>query len=492
MPAEQPDNSHSADPTALSPGQKRLLLLLLIAAFTLRLVASVRDGLWLDEIWSLNMAMAVEHWWEVFTKINSTNSHIANTIWLHLLGFQEYWGWYRLPAVLSGFGVIALIAGHPVFGPSRQRLLAVFLMTVSFPLVHFASEARGYAPAMFCGVFGYFCLRQYWDKKSLKYLLGLHAAIILGLLWHLTFVFIYAALAAWILWRIVRETSANTERGLQLIKLLLPNSLFAAGLYFGYMRKLVNEGGSEITLKQMLFEVFGMALGGPAIGWPALLSVVIVLSVIVAGVIRQFRQGSDEWIFRLVVLLLAPVLLTLVQNSGAVYYRFFVICFPFFYLLLAEQIDLAWRSSSLKRTLATLLLVAITCVQTGRTAHFLKYGRGDYLHAVLFMAANSSSEQLHLGSDHDFRNKMILFYYQFFLPKEKPLVYHDWNTWPKDGVDWVIGHLHEPKPQFIRDGFVYRWEKTYRHFGGDAGTTWHLYRKIGPANVTPPTAGPQP
>ncbi|HEY1169868.1 MAG TPA: hypothetical protein VGH19_00745 [Verrucomicrobiae bacterium] len=486
MQVEPPVESPSADD--LSRSQKKFLLLLVLAAFAVRAIASIRDGFWQDEIWSLGLALGVQNWWEIFTRVTSTNSHLANTLWLHLLGFQENWGWYRLPAVLSGSAAVALVAGHPVFGAPRPRLLAAFLIATSFPLIHFSSEARGYAPAIFCALLAYFSLQQYWKKKSAPYLLLLHLSIIMGLLWHLTFVFIQGALTVWILWRTAREPGTHQQRLQKLPKFLLPHLVFAAALYLGYIRHTVNEGGSTVTVLGVFLEVFGMVLGGPYIGWPALFSVLVVLGVIFWNITRHYRQGSDEWLFRLMVLLVIPSLLSVIQNNGTIYYRFFVICFPFFYIVLAEQIDLAWRSSSAKRIIATVALIAITCVQTARTEHFLKYGRGNYLDAVFYMATTSSKAELHVGSDHDFRNNMILSYYRYFLPKEITLVYHEWKNWPPGGVDWVIGHVQEAKPHFIRDGILYRWDKSYETFGGDAGATWHLYRKIGPANTAAKTS----
>ncbi|HEY1169869.1 MAG TPA: glycosyltransferase family 39 protein [Verrucomicrobiae bacterium] len=457
---------------------------LVLLSFLVRVIISVRDSLCLDEIWSLNFALAVDHWWEAFTKIRSVNSHAANTAWMHLVGLQEYWGWYRLPAVLCGTAAVALVACHRIFGSQRQRLLGAFLMAASYPFVHYSAEARGYTPAALCALLAYLCLKLYWEKKSLVRLAGFHLSIIIGLTWHLSFIFIIAAFGFWIVWRNFNSIKGTGPRLRESAALLLPFGMFTAVFYLIFIRHLTNEGGKTTIVWDGICNVFGNALGGPDHGPLALFSVLIVLSLIFCNGYKLWRQRSPEWVFRTCALLLMPAIIVASQNTDYIYYRYFLVCFPFLYLLIAEEIMAAWHRTSWQRITATVFLILITTFHVGRTANLMRYGRGDGVGAVLSMASQTKRTQLDIGSDHDFRIKMMLFYYGYFVPKELPVVYHDWNHWPKDGVEWVIAHHSETRSHFTRNGIVYRLDATYPFFGGDAGMKWDVYRNIGPASST--------
>lgn len=56
---------------------------------------------------------------------------------------------------------------------------------------------------------------------------------------------------------------------------------------------------------------------------------------------------------------------------------------------------------------------------------FLKNGRGHYLDAVMYLAEHTKDKIITVGSDHDFRNEMVLSFYAKYLPSGKEIVYQN-------------------------------------------------------------------
>src|SRR5205085_12217207 len=78
----------------------------------------------------------------------SDNNHPLNTIWLYLVGERRHWEVYRIPAMLSGTVAVAVIAMLLRRDGKAASIIGAVLAGSSYFLVHYGSEARGYAPAM--------------------------------------------------------------------------------------------------------------------------------------------------------------------------------------------------------------------------------------------------------------------------------------------------------------------------------------------------------
>jgi hypothetical protein len=84
-----------------------------------------------------------------------------------------------------------------------------------------------------------------------------------------------------------------------------------------------------------------------------------------------------------------------------------------------------------------------------------------------------------VGSDNDFRNKMLLLFYSRFLEGGKKLRYIDQQFWESDPPDWLILHsLDEtasPEPWVsAAGGRTYRLTRS-EGFSGNSGMSWFLY-----------------
>jgi hypothetical protein len=99
------------------------------------------------------------------------------------------------------------------------------------------------------------------------------------------------------------------------------------------------------------------------------------------------------------------------------------------------------------------------------------------------MEKDSSNATITVGSDNDFRNKMVIAFYSRFLSKQRPLRYLDQTLWTSEPPEWIILHsLDEsamPEPWIsTAEGRIYRLTKPERFFG-NSGFSWFLYHADG-------------
>ena len=78
-----------------------------------------------------------------------------------------------------------------------------------------------------------------------------------------------------------------------------------------------------------------LLLGLQRLPFGRVLAGALFLLVILIGTYRLRREKDDSWAFYPVVLIVAPAVIVLLTRPEYFYVRYLVICFPFFYLLLA-------------------------------------------------------------------------------------------------------------------------------------------------------------
>ena len=127
------------------------------------------------------------------------------------------------------------------------------------------------------------------------------------------------------------------------------------------------------------------------------------------------------------------------------------------------------------------LLALFVLAQAQRIAPLMRWGRGDYSAAVEYILSNSSTKVVGIGSDHDFRNKVLLAFYTKFLPEPNRLFYIHQPQWQKSTPDWIITHnldmsYRPPKQLAIPDVGKYRLVRIFRS-AGISGWHWFLFRQ---------------
>ena len=169
--------------------------------------------------------------------------------------------------------------------------------------------------------------------------------------------------------------------------------------------------------------------------------------------------------------------------------RWFVLPVAFAYLAAA-----AWMATALdaadgrRRAIALVAVAAFAAGNAYRLALLARDGRGDYRAAVRYLAEHEPSAEIRIGSDHDFRNRLLLRYYGGELPEGRTLVYvpqlRKLASWPP----WVLAHRYGARPDApgeLRDPEGHRYEAVAAWRSSDlSGFRWTLYRRAESAAMT--------
>ena len=242
-----------------------VLLLVGVVALGVRFY-SARGDLWLDEIWSVEIARGCRSIADVFAQ-RVDNNHLLNTLWVLLVGPDAPGLLLRAPAVLLGTGGAvcgALLAR--AYGRG-EMIAAGVLLAVSYPLVLYGSEARGYGPAIGSALVAAWCAGRYFDATAsrgrLAWGIGYAGACVAGLLAHATFLPTMAALLAYSIALSVGTPRERFGRVLLLTAVPAAAALLLAG---GFYANLEIGGGDVLPLRDVLQQTAVLLIGGPTVG----------------------------------------------------------------------------------------------------------------------------------------------------------------------------------------------------------------------------------
>lgn len=454
------------------PGNSGILAAQVVGS--LLIAAAARGDLWFDEIWSIVLVREAREMLDVFG-IRHDNNHVLSSLYLWLLGTTAPPYVYRLLAVACGVGSLFVIARIARRWGRAEALASVILAGTSYPLLLYFSEARGYAPAMFLALVAYALVQD--DARPAPARVVLFWVVsILGVLAHLTFVFVTAALL------VIRRPRFVALHSVPL--------LFIGIFYFTFVRGMTFNARLDYRMVDIAAQVASLLIGTPE-DWPSFVNVVAGVVIILGGATALRRAGDSQWLFYPALMLVAPLAGVLIMRPDFLYARYFVVTFPFFYLLLAWLICRCGRALHL-RWAAGALIVVLVAAQSGRVWSLLAVGRGQYSRALADMSAATGARRLVLASDNDFRTAMILTFYAPRLRHQGGVVFvarKDWRTIPPE---WFIAQTQDfakrPKPLGrLAGGAMYVLVEEYP-YSGISGWRWFLYRKAGPALDRAPTA----
>lgn len=469
--------------------QSRLAAAVLLLLSSGLMMAAARGDLWLDEIWSLTYAQAVRSPADVFLKLHVDNNHPLNTLFLYLLGRQDSLYPYRLLAVLSGIGSVLLLGAiaRKEWG-TPEALSVLALAGASYPLLLYFSEARGYAPAIFFGLASYAVLRHdppswHWGKVVLFY-----TTSVLGMLSHASFVLLTAA---FVLQSLVQEVRSGTPRSRaagRLIALHAPPILFFTGWYVYFLRDMVIGGGPVYGTWTVIGRASALLLGLPDQPVQRGLATVLVFVLIVLGTVSLRRQGDAQWAFFPAALVVAPAVMLLLTRPTHLYFRYFLIGFPFFLLLLSYLTCEAYRRlPGPWRWLPAAGIAVLLLGQAPRDYLLLKLQRGSYSAALETIVKASPEGIILLGSNDDFGNPLVVNFYASRVAGGGRIRYVQKPAWVKASPDWILTYSQElsfepPKEMVMRGGKErrligdYRLVREYR-YSGISGWSWFLFRR---------------
>ena len=334
----------------------------LVLAAVLRLAAA-RNDLWLDEIWSLDLAARVHRPIEVFTGLHHDNNHYLNTLWLWAVGPDRDALVYRLVALITGTATVAMAGRIGARRGAAAALSAMLLFAVSYVMVVYSSEVRGYAAAGFFALVGFDSLERFFARRRWTAAAAFSASAVLGLLSQPIFIsFLAAALVGSIAWLAARwlgcggdlqiaptgvdagqqpsDAAPSAPIPLRSVLLLavshaVPWLAFAL-LYFVDIGQVVIGGG---TASQSLMFSYASALawtfGAQFVGVPPMVGIVLTIVLCGAALWCQGRESPAGAVFFACAVIVFPLGLAIVRGSNVVYPRYFFLSIEFLLLLLS-------------------------------------------------------------------------------------------------------------------------------------------------------------
>jgi hypothetical protein len=253
--------------------------------------------LWLDEVLTM-VEFARSPLAEIVTSFPNQNQHMLYSALAHgsLVLFGESAWALRLPAVLFSVGAIwaLFLLGRRVIGQG-PALLACALMTLSYHHIWFAQNARGYSALLFFATLGTWLWLEALDRTAWRWWIWYAVVCSLGVLAHLTMVFVIAAQAViWIAflaghgqperrngWKPAGAWLLGATMTLQMLALSLPQ----------FLREALHESSMNSEWTNPLWAV-REALRSLQIGFFGSVIVAGGAAFMLLGVIRMFHRDS--------------------------------------------------------------------------------------------------------------------------------------------------------------------------------------------------------
>jgi hypothetical protein len=457
----------------------RLPILILIAVGTVARCWGSLDQLWLDEVWTLHLVHGVRSPIELLTRVTHDNNHILNSLYIWLVGVSAPSVILRLPTVALSVGSLLLVQRLTRERPAGERVVGTALIALSFPLIVYGSEARGYAGATFFALAAVVLLDRVHGQGSLGALALFWGMIVLGGLSHPTFLLIVPGLAVTALWSATRGRSWRAG-ACEMTRVVAVPLLVLTGLYWPrILHQMVGGVGglTEFTALRAFREWLAILVGAPRTGpwaWPLALLILMILGIEIS---LERREGEREWLFRSSLIAVPLAVVTMVRPSF-LFLRYFLVTVPFLLLVLARLLQRLFQRAP---TLAAILVLAVLAGNARDTARFLEIGRGHYAEVVAYIGRHSVA-QTSVSSDQDSRTIMLLGYYLPRVRLRQRVDYYPLMEIPAGGTDWLITHTfdRDPTPPLIehRGSWAYRLVYHAPYFGELSGSHWFLYQKV--------------
>ncbi len=464
--------------------------LLLVGAALI--VAAGRGTLWFDELLSLQWARSAQHPWHILELYRHDNNHPLNTLWLLLAGEDRHPWVYRALSMLSGFVVLVLVWLAARRLSEKFAWVPLLLAVTSFPLVLYASEARGYAPVLACLLGAWLVVSTKTDCSAVWHVPVFWLLCLGAMFAHGTSLVILAALGVYFLVdRRARGGGWLRIFGGAALWFGLP--LVAAALYwFFFLRLMIIAGGPEYTLPHVLAHFFGYSFGIPGAGsgqWPIALAGLATLTAALA--FGRFPDLATRIFFAGSVFVF-PALSLAATDTTYLYFRYFLVSLPFVYLMsapLAERIDLWPRGW---RVLAAVLLGAVVLGQFPRLVQLIVAGRGDYVTALRVIADDSSPDKS-IVANNEMQVGFVLGHNKKFHPELAPLTLVPQARAADQTTQWIVYVTQDDPP--VPPGSSINLHGS--HYGlvsfhpsaPVSGAHLAMYRRIGPEEINPATDG---
>jgi hypothetical protein len=430
------------------------------------------DDPWMDEVWSWALARSRGSAAELFA-LRSSNSHALNTLWLHFVGDRPDFVLYRLPAFLSGLACVPLAAWIAGRHGRSAAIAAAWLVALSFLLVVYSSEARGYAPMVFTALAAFECAWTWLDTGARRWLAFSWACAVVGVLWQTLFVVGWAAIALAVVVRVAHD--AQPRRLARAAAFLSPPLLAFAAWWLVNVRHVFNAGAPPWSALDMLAKTASSAFGAPEGHLAAGLATLLAAAVLALDARWLAARGDVAWVAQLGVVVLGSAATVVLLRGDFLAERYFLAPLAFWLLAFARVLGrLAGRAPAA----AAALFLVFAAGNALHLAPVLRAGRGTVGALVRTMAERSSANPIVVTGNRDFNVRMLLDWHARSLPPGRALRYVPQKELPDAGADFaVVQGPVEGAPAAVGIG-----QRRYTLFGtsrpaGPSGESWAVYRR---------------
>jgi hypothetical protein len=461
-----------------SHSQRRLLWVAwgAVAIGLLLRLGAARGDLWMDEIWSLQLASSARSPLDVLWTLHHDNNNYLNTLWLLAVGGDGPPIVPRLLAVLSGVGVVALALAAPLRLGRGEAAATAILLAGSRLMVHYGSEARGYGPVMFFALASFVSLDRHLETGRRRWALAFAAAASLGVLSHLTFLFVLAGAFVWAAVELARRRRARIA---DVALLAIPAALLGF-LWVVDVRFLAVGGAPHSELANALRELLRVTFGLPR----GPLESLAVIFVAAAGYeLFSLARARDGRIVFFAALFLAPVVSLLVWHPDYAAPRHFAVLVPLTLALVGAGLCRIARLGRWGRAVSALSLAVFILGNAVQIGSLLRDGRGHYRDAVELMLARSAGATVTVGGLSDFRNRMVLEDQARRLGASDRIVYVERARLAEHPPEWLllIDFAERPAAMQLVEVAGRRYAlAAVAPYAGLSGWSWLVYRAIQP------------
>lgn len=452
------------------------VLVVTALALALRLLGA-RGDLWVDEIWSLVLLKPLTSIDQIFWRINHDNNHFLNSVYLYLLGPGASPLAQRSLSIV--LGVATVLAAAVAMAPRGRwtMVAASLLFSVSYPMVHYGSEARGYAGSVLFTLLGVvFLERRLEGRRGAG--VALAATILLGTLSHLVMVEAAAVLVAWTAWLSFRRTGSLLRSSLDVILVFWPAALAVLPLalcmivgdrLFGF----TVGGFSPFSLSAFAHGYGGLVrwLFGASswVGdWPA---IVAACGLVCVSACIWRDQRASLYVIGIVGL---PLLMVVARLPNLEFPRYFIVSGTLLLLWAAEFLGRGFDAGGTRKSLAVIALALIVIGSISSLLPFFQYGRGSYSAMVETMTAYGDATY---ASNHQFRTATVVDHFASPTGHRASFVAQD-QVCARRPAWFIMEGDPDRQPEQVDEGCNLIYGRTESStYSGLSGVNWTLYKR---------------
>jgi hypothetical protein len=409
-----------------------------LAGIALR-AAGARGELWVDEIWSVEIARRAPSLPDLLS-LRHDNNHLLNSAWLHWLGPAPHAWQYRLPTLLAGIGTLAVVAWIGLERSRLEAVAAVALFAVAYPFVLYGSEARGYGQAVFFAVLAYAALRSHLRRPRAATAALFSACGVLGLLSHLSYVHVALGALLWSGWVWLRAGLRPARLAGELLRCHAAPLAAAAALYAGFVRDMQIAGGPHYSIAYALARSSALLLALPESPAWLVPGLALAVAITCAAAVWLARRRPQEAVGLVLLGALAPALVVAALRPELVYPRYFLVDLAFVLLLWSHALAGLLERGGAWRWLACAGLAAFAAGHLRDGIGLARHGRSGFgagLERALRDPGGGASA-LRVGIAPDPISAAWLRFQAEAPPRARPLRGFAMDEIPVGGVDWLL------------------------------------------------------